>query len=283
MTLLTTSDDDLGGILPPEHAQNLIVKPLQNKAVAFDTRVATRISTQAHEFHVPIVSEDASAAWVAEGAAITPDEPVLDELVVTPAKVAALTVVSSELANDSNPSAQAMVGASLARSLAQQVDAAFFGNLSSPAPAGLGSLTLTPVDPGATWSSLDPIAEAISKIEEKGGTATAICTTPAVALALSKLKDETGSLRPLLGVDATNGTARQALGLPIVVSPKVAAGVTWVLDASAVLSVIRADVTLATSIDAYFGSDSIGIRATCRVGFGFPNTDRLVKIWHDPS
>jgi hypothetical protein len=42
---------------------------------------------------------------VAEGAEITPSDPKLPELTVTPAKVAGLTIISRELADDSSPAA----------------------------------------------------------------------------------------------------------------------------------------------------------------------------------
>jgi hypothetical protein len=42
----------------------------------------------------PVVAADPSAAWVAEGAATPATDADLDEVIVTPSKVAGLTVIS---------------------------------------------------------------------------------------------------------------------------------------------------------------------------------------------
>ncbi len=68
------------------------------------------------------MAADPTASWVAEGAGIVPCDPTLSELVVTPAKVAGLTIISRELADDSNPAAAQVVGQGLARDIARRVD-----------------------------------------------------------------------------------------------------------------------------------------------------------------
>jgi hypothetical protein len=69
-------------------------------------------------------------------------------------KHGALTKVSNELANDSSPAATIVVGNGLTRSIARQLDVAFFGTGGGLAPPGLLSLsgiaTVTvPGSPGA--------------------------------------------------------------------------------------------------------------------------------------
>jgi HK97 family phage major capsid protein len=277
----------------------LVVEPVRKMATALDPTVSTLVTTAAERFHVPVLREDASADWLNEGQEITPTDGKFDTLTVVPAKIGGLSLISSELAHDSSPAAQQLVGQSLAESIARGLDTAFFGDESDPAPAGLAALTeyvapdpgATPpvveadgysaVDPGTAYTSVDPFAEAIATAEQFGGTIGAFVTTPAVALTLAKIKDETGSNRPLLGVDATNGTARQILGVPLLVSPAVETGVVWGISANAAIVVMRDDVTLAVSTDAYFSSDRVAVRATMRVGFAFPTLRRLVKIVHD--
>ena len=82
---------------------------------------------------------------------------------------------------------------------------------------------------------LDRVAETV------GATITAFVTNPATALALSKVKSATGSNAPLLGQDATAATSRQILGVPLYVSPSVAANTLWALDSSRVWLVLRDD------------------------------------------
>jgi len=283
MTLLTTTSD-VSGVLPPEFAA-LIEEPLADEALAFNPAVATVVRTGSTDLIVPIVREDAGAAWVAEGADIVPDDAVFDQLTITPPKVAGLTKASREILDDSSPSAREILGRGLARSIAAKVDNSFFASLAAPAPGGLESLdteAITLVESNG-FANLDPFAEAIAEMEQAGGTVTSFVTDPDTALAIAQLKDESGSLRPLLGVDATNGTARQVLGVPLFVSRFVTEGTVWALDASANLVVVREGTTLAISADRYFDSDSIAVRATARVGFGFPILSRVVKVAEIPE
>lgn len=276
---LATTTTDVDGILPPEYG-SLVERPLRADALAFNPAVATTVATSSTTFHVPVVTDDVAATWPGEGQQINVDDPGITELVVTPAKCAALTRVSNELANDSSPSAQEIVGRSIAASLTSEVDKAFFGDLAAPAAAGIGSLGFGDISyvNAATFANLDPFAEALAECEQQGGRVTAFVTDPATALDLATLKVATGSLAPLLGVDATNGTARQILGVPLFVSRHVEAGVCWALDASTVITVLREGVQLAISHDSRFDYDQVAIRGIVRVGFAFPAPRRIIRI-----
>ncbi len=146
-----TSTDDVAGLLPDQHGP-LVVQPAL--AASVFAQVATVAVTTATRYRIPIVNADPTASWVAEGAEITPSDPTLDELIVTPAKVAGLTVVSRELADDSDPAAAQVVGDGLARDIARRVDQAAFAGLPAPAPAGLDAVRCSPTStppPSATW------------------------------------------------------------------------------------------------------------------------------------
>src|SRR5690606_2959055 len=206
-----------GGPILPDEVSTLVVQPVTSASVA--TQTATVVMTGSHTFRIPRVTEAPTAAWVAEGAEITPDDMTLDEVEVTPAKVAGLTIISRELADDSDPSAHTVIGEGLARDIARKVDAAFFGALAAPAPSGLGALAgTTPVAAGTAFADLDPFAEAMSEAEQLGATLTAFVANPADALTLAQLKDATGSNRPLLGVDPSQPTRRTIFGVPLYVS-----------------------------------------------------------------
>jgi HK97 family phage major capsid protein len=77
---------------------------------------------------------------MAEGEKIDIDVPDRQELAVEPKKLAGLTVVSNELASDSDPSAMEVVGQGLARDLQLRLGSAFFGNTVTNGPSGLLSL-----------------------------------------------------------------------------------------------------------------------------------------------
>jgi len=278
---MSTSTTGIGGILPDQYGP-LVVEPVTRQSVAM--QVSTVLATGQHTMNIPVVTEDPTAAWVAEGAEITPDDGTLSELTVTPAKVAGLTIISRELADDSSPAALKIVGDGLARSIADQVDRAFFGALTSPAPAGLESLTgLTTITGPAAWANLDPFAEAISTAEGLGTTVTSFVANPADALTLAQLKDETGSNRPLLGSDPSVPTRRVMQGVPLLTSPRVTAGTVWALPSERVFVVRRQEVSLELSTDAYFTSDRVAIRAIMRVAFGFPHEAAIVRVQLDTT
>ena len=116
MALYTTTTNTRG-ILPDDFGP-LVVQPFMDVSMA--AQVATTVTTSANRYRIPTVTADPTAAWVAEGAEIPISDPTLAELTVTPAKVAGLTIVSRELADDSNPAAANVVGMGLARDLARR-------------------------------------------------------------------------------------------------------------------------------------------------------------------
>lgn len=270
-----TSTPGVGGLLPESYGP-LIDAPVAELSAAF--RVSSVVETGSTEFHVPVLTEDPSAAWVAEGAEIPPDDAVFAEIVVVPRKVAGLSIISRELAEDSNPQAATIIGRGLARDIAKKIDQAFFGSLSLPAPPGLGSLTNVSVATRTDAASLDVFAEALSIVEQHVIGDVTFVLSPADALALSTLKDEAGSARPLLGLTAANGTDRQILGVRTIVSPELTTGTGWLLPAGRIHVVRRNDTRVERSTDAFFTSDRVAIKATSRVGFGFSSQASLVRL-----
>lgn len=271
-----TTNSNVNALLPDEYGP-LVVQPALDASVF--AQVATTVSTSATEYRIPIVSADPTAAWVAEGDEITPSDPTLQELTVTPPKVAGLTIVSREMADDSSPAAAQVVGDGLARDIARRIDQAAFAGLSSPAPAGLPTVSgvQTYVNASA-FANLDFAAQAISKAETVGATVTAFVTSPATALALATIKQATGSNQPVLGTDATSATSRQILGVPLYVSQYVAANTLWAIDASRVWLVVRDDATVEADRSVFFTSDRVAVKATMRAGFGFVHPQSVVKV-----
>lgn len=272
----STASPGVGSILPPEFGQ-LITRPLEAASLAFNPAIASSHTITAGEWRIPVVAKDPSVGWVAEGQEIEISAPELEELSVTPRKLAGLSVITRELANDSNPAAQSLVGEGLARDLSRKVDSAFFGSLGAPAPAGLASVTGTHTVDAGTLDDLDPLAQAVSLIETSGHAATGFVTDPATALKLATMKSGAGSNLPLLA------DPRTVLQRPVLVSADVAAGTIWALSAANVHAVIRDDIELAVSTDAYFSSDRVALRATLRIGFGFSAPESIAKITVTPD
>lgn len=260
---LYTTTATVSGLTPADYGP-LITEPMRRASVAM--QVATVAATGSTHFHVPVLRQDAGSAFVAEGAEIAEQDAVIDEITVTPAKVAALNIVSRELATDSSPAAAQVVGDSMAQSLANTTDAAFFGALAAPAPSGLESLTTTATagTVGTAIGNLDVFAEAISLVQQDGAEVTAFCLNPTDWLHVAQLKVGDSYNVPLLGTDAAAGTARTVLGIPAMVSKHVTAGTCWALAQPRVMVIQREDVTLDIDSSAYFSSDRVGVRATMR-------------------
>lgn len=269
--------------LTPEEIGELIVRPIRDESTAL--QVATVVNTGSHDFRIPIVNTDAAASWVAEGADITLTDPTVSELLVTPKKVAALTRLSREVVEDGSPEADALVQASLARSVARRVDAAFFGDTVTNGPSGLQSVVGTQVvGAGSTFADLDWAVAAKTKLRKVGSTATSFIANADTAESLWRIKAFTGdtdSNAPLLATDVTNTEAESILGVPLVTvadGTNLPNGRVWALDRAKVFVVIRRDVTIDVDSSVYFGSDSIAVRITCRIGFGFPHPQAVVKV-----
>ena len=275
---MTLTTNTAAAILRPEEVHDLLVQPTFDLSVA--AQVANLVEITSKSIRFPVVTADPTAQWVAEGAEITPSDGDLDEVDVVPSKVAGLTVITRELADDSTPEAAEVVGDGLARDIARKIDAAFFGALAAPAPAGLESLAGTSVvQAGATWGpSLDAFAAGASMAEQQGASVTAWVASPATALALARLRTGDGSNVPLLTTDPAQPARRLVEGRPLLVTSAVAEGVVWGIPGDRVHLVVRDDARVETDRSVYFTSDRVAVKGTMRVGFGFPHEAAVVRV-----
>lgn len=282
------------GILTPEEIGDLVVRPVSRLSVAYQVSQVAVIGS--HDFRIPLLTADPSASFVAEGAEIPADDAEISELIVTPKKCAALSVISRELADDSiNGAAQDVVGQALARDTARAVDAAYFGSTTPQGPSGLGALAgVSEVDAG-TITTLDAFAEGQSLAETVGGVIIYWVAAPSTVLELAQLKREAGSNEPLLQPDPTLPGRRQIFGAPLLSSPAVDPSVIWGIPASYIPAdpedqsgrlsyVVQAqDASLDVDGSVFFTSDRVAIRTTLRVSFGWPHPAAVVKIEHGGS
>ncbi|MGV0873494.1 phage major capsid protein [Mycolicibacterium sp. XJ879] len=275
MTQLTTN---AASLLKPEQVNALIVEPLTKESTAFQVSTVARTSSTQYRF--PVITGDPDTAWVPEGAEIPADDANVEELLVTPKKVAGLTVISNELANDSSPQATAVIGQRLVNSLRRRVDAAFFANTTVNGPAGLGSIAPTDVYAGAAgYGNIDPFLEAIAAAEGVGAQVTSFVTSPDSALDLAKLKKGTGSNEPLLQPDPAKPAGRVIAGVPLVVSPDAPNnGTVYAIPKALSFVVLREDVQVALDSSAFFTSDRVAVRVTMRVAFAWPHEAAVVRV-----
>lgn len=104
--------------------------------------------------NVRIKGQDAAATanWVGESKAIPVSATSMSTVDLTPLKVAALTVCSNELIEDSSPAADMLLRDSLVQAIAQKIDGTFFSSAAASAgvsPAGILN-GLTPLAPSGT-------------------------------------------------------------------------------------------------------------------------------------
>ena len=275
MALLTSGAT---AILTPAQVSELVVRPVIEQAVS--AQVSTVIQIGTHELRIPIVTADPNASFVAEGSEIPASDAAVTEQTVTPKKVAALSIISSELANDSSPAALSVVGDGMVRDVKRQLDASFFGNTTANGPNGLGSLTTATASNGGTWANLDSFEAAKANAENLFTQVTAFVAAPATVLALSTLKEYStaGSNVPLLQSDPTKPVSRTIGGVPLYSSPAVAADVVWALPAQHVLFIVRSGATVVSDSSVMFTSDRVAIRTTMRVSYAFTLPLAITKI-----
>lgn len=271
---MATLNTNLAAAWTPEDYGKVVDTVVAAKSVAF--QAATVIDTQRQSIRVPILTADPDTAWFAENTTITLADPTTGEIEITPAKVAGRTQVSNEAASDSEPAVAEQIGTSLARSLAKGVDAAFFADTTVNGPSGLLSVTTEVVNTAGAWTTLDHVHDAKAAALAEGAELTHVILAPDVALALAKAKQGTDSN---VGLFDNVADGVQLAGLTALVSPHVAAGNAWAVDQSQVLVVRRTGTTVVTSTDAAFAEDAVQVRATSRIGFGFPNPAGIVRLY----
>ena len=276
---MTMNTSDANRTWLPHDRGNLVIQPVQQDSVAIRAVGATMAAPQTNGYRVPIVAADPSAGWVAEGEEIPASDAQLEEAADQFRKLAGLTVVSRELANDSNPQAAEEVGKGIARDIARQIDSAFFGDQdgTGTAPAGLGSTDANEIQVDG-WEDFDPFTEAIYAAEGVGAALSAFVASPTDALALAQLRKADGSNETLLQADPTQPTQRLIAGVPLLVSPSVEEGTIWGLPSDRVIVAIREDVEIERDSSAYFTSDQVAVRGILRGTFLYPHETAIQRI-----
>ncbi|GAB3314377.1 hypothetical protein GCM10027451_29260 [Geodermatophilus aquaeductus] len=107
---MTLTTGTAGALLTPEQVESLLIPPVLAASVALNPLCSGVLRPTAPSVRLPAVTADPTAAWVAEGAEIPISDLITGEVDVVTRKVAGLSVVTSELAEDSSPEATAEVG-----------------------------------------------------------------------------------------------------------------------------------------------------------------------------
>ncbi len=293
MTLVTTTAPGQP-FAPVEQSQQFFTYlSAQSVALASGVRV---IRTNRVALDIPRVNADVSANWTLEATEITPSDPSADLIVATPKKLAALTFVSNELVEDSNPDVLNMIAEGLARSMSLKLDLGFFqGSGTAPEVRGLkntsGISTISMGTNGAAVSSLDPLLDAFAALTSANAEPSAIYMHPRTWAALTKIKAVSGGQAPVLADPTTGPTGaiqRSIMGVPAYLSSQLpttesqgsasAASSIYVVEAEELVVVLRDDVKTVVDTSYKFSSDSVAVRATMRADVVVPFPGAVCRI-----
>ena len=143
---LAEGTDSAGGYLVPTEHSNALIALLAAKT-AVRAAGATIVPMASDTLEIPSQAGGATAYWVAENAQITASDQAWGQVQLAAKKLAAMTKISSELFEDSDPGVEALVRADLARALAQEEDIKYLrGDGENNTPTGLENLPGVHVD-----------------------------------------------------------------------------------------------------------------------------------------
>ncbi|MGV0746269.1 phage major capsid protein [Mycolicibacterium sp. XJ870] len=260
------------------HADDVIPEAL----ILQCSNVAGAVEGDAPSVRVAYVDDD-EATFVAESATIPEAEPDLAECVVFTGKISQLIRVSREQYNQDGTADQ--LAKSVARALVKKADVAFLNHPAPVLPAtnpAAGLLNITGiVAGGAVGGSLDVLVDLVAQLQANGGTPSHIVVDPIGWGELRKLKYGTGSNQSLLGA-GTSDAEPMLLSLPVLVNVGMPSLSGVVVDKMAAVSAVG-PVMVATSADAYFSTDDIGLRATWRIGQNIVRPDRVGSFTITPA
>ena len=255
-----------------------MVLPLEVESVA--ARIGLfKTGLSGDKMRFPVVSADPTAAWVAEGEEIPVSQATLDEVEAPFMKVAGLSVISRELAEDSSPDAADEIGRGLVRDIARKVDLAMFTNAGAKAPAGLAQLTgYTTVEAPEALTNLDSFVSAKFRAAAVGAELAAFVLSPNDAEELAQLKESSTSAKRLLTESAGQPGTMSIDGVQVVTSPALTDGISWAIPKDSLRVGVRQDAQVDVDHSAFFTSDRVAVRGTMRVAFGFGHPAAVVQI-----
>lgn len=248
-----------------------------NALILDTTTRAGEIDGDAPAVRCAYVNDD-EAVFKAEGAELDEAAPALSEAVVYTGKITQLVRISMEQYLQDHTGQH--LAQSVERAIVRRADLAF---VSEPAPTppanapatGLVNVAgLTEGDP--VFDSLDALIDLVAELEDNDATPSHILVDPKGWAELRKLKTGTDFNSTLLGAGTTDATPL-LLSLPVLVNKAVPDYTGIILDRTAIVSAYG-DVRVATSMDQYFSSDSVALRATWRIGHTVVRPERIGRF-----
>ncbi len=278
----------LAAFLDPATVDALFMQPLLASAVATNEAASTVCVIDTESLQIPRVTDDPDVVWLDELEPAPLVDMGADSITAVPKRVAAVSLLSRELVEDSSESAQEEVGAALVRAYGHALDAAYATDGTANGgkqpdglasfTAGAGATNVQRLAIGTSPTNLDPFEDALAALTGTGATPTAFLMNPADITAYGKLKAATGSNVPLLGADPSQPRRKQISGVPIIPLTSLPAGTHYLVDGGRIRTVIRRDARIETSTHAYFREDGVAVKVSARATFAFPHPQSIVRL-----
>lgn len=261
----------------PEDFGEMLNLVIQAKSVAAQT--STLFGTGRQKVAFPLLVAEPTVGWYNELDEISLADASTDEVEVTPAKTAGITLLSNELANDSDPAIAEQVALGLADQIAWAIDTAFFADTTAKSFDGLQSLSATVVASSGSLENLDQFIEGRYAAELHKAKLSHWLVHPNTAQAISQLKIGTAFNQNLVSF-VDDGV--QIAGIPVITSTLVDGGtLAWGIDRTQQRYVLRQGTAVQTF--PAITTDGIYVRAVNRSGWASLNPAGVIRIAQDAN
>ncbi len=277
MTDVSNFDSSIGEAVSPEEWAKFVLEGLSNESVLLASG-ARRVDTAAKQIHVPVLTDLGAAGWYGELDEIGAGDPVGDDLILTPYKCAALTVLSDEVVADSNPSVLDTVGTAMTKAVALEADRALFNGGGGGTIGPVGFMNASPglQNVAAGTITYEKVITAGGSISAYGGRPDTLYVSPSDYTTLQLETGEDG--RPLIQPNAAVGGAGTVGGYRVFQTPALGGGTAVVAQADQLVVAVRSDATVAFSADAMFENDATVARVIARIDGGVADARGVCTI-----
>lgn len=186
--LTTTAAAEL---VPTDHRPDLYISALTAASVVRGLG-ATVLNGLVGNVSIPRETDSPASGWVAENAAITPDDANFDAVTLTPKHAGALSEWSRNMVLQASPDVENLLRSMMARNLALAIDRAAIKGGGSNEPVGV--LATSSIQTVTSPASLfEAVADAVAKADvENVGARRSLLTTPEVRKIASLALDLNG-------------------------------------------------------------------------------------------
>lgn len=202
---LNENTNTQGGFMVPEEWSTRLFELITAKSTAI--QLLENVTMNSDTLFFPKVTAASTAYFVGEASTITDSQPTFGQLEIHPKKVAALTQLSSEVMEDSNPSIMNVVTNRLAEDVALKIDYEIYnGTTTTNGFLGFRNDTACQEVVVDGEISTDDISDAIEALQSENIEPTDLIIHPKVLNKLRKLKVSTVSNEPLLNLVSFGST-----------------------------------------------------------------------------